>query len=71
MKPLRIEDDNDVVRFEVPVDLETVAWLMAISESCHAPPAVVIAAMLRNLREDDESAHYSAPPSRSGAATLN
>lgn len=61
------EAEEDVVYFNVPLDLETVAWLMAVCEGAHAPPAAVIASILRDIRADDEAAHdmattASAPP---------
>lgn len=53
------EDDEtgEVVEFTVPIDLETVAWLMELADSCHAPPSAIIASILRDVRLDDQTAH--------------
>lgn len=51
------EDEEDIVYFNVPLDLKTVAWLMAVCEGAHAPPAAVISSILRDIRIDDEASH--------------
>ena len=70
MKAAPEEDETDVVYFSVPLDLKTVAWLMDVCEGAHAPPMIVLAAMIRDLREDDEAAHDMAVE-RPQNATLN
>lgn len=61
--PRQIEqdDEGEFVTFPVAVDLATVVWLMEIADACHAPPAAVIASILRDVRMDDEVAHDLAP----------
>ncbi len=54
-------DENDVVWVSLPVDLETFAWLVRLSEECHALPESVGGALLRDIRQDDEAAHTAAP----------
>lgn len=62
-----LEDEEPKTVFDVALDDETVAWLIGVCEGCNAPPAVVIAAMLRDLRQDDEAAHdISKVPPRTG-----
>lgn len=51
------DDEEEFVEFPVRVDLKTVAWLMELADLQHAPPAAVIAALLRDIRQDDEVAH--------------
>lgn len=41
--------------FEVALDDVAVAWLLEVAQGCGIPPAQVIAAMLRDIREDDEA----------------
>lgn len=50
-------DEDEFVEFKVRIDLKTVAWLMDLAEVNHAPPAVVAASLLRDVRRDDEMAH--------------
>ena len=55
------EPDDEVVYFNVPLDLATVAWVCEVAEGCHASPAAVIASLLRDVRVDDQNAHLSDP----------
>lgn len=55
------DEEGEFVTFPVAVDLATVAWLMEIADACHAPPAAVIASLLRDIRQDDEVAHDLTP----------
>jgi hypothetical protein len=48
--------------FRAELDDETVAWLCELADVCHAQPAVIATSILRNVREDDQSAHGEAPP---------
>ena len=50
-------DDEETVEFKVRIDLKTVAWLMGLCELHRAPPATVIAAIVSDVREDDEFEH--------------
>lgn len=61
-------DDEDSVEFKVRLDLRTVDWLCRLADACHAPPAVVAAAVLRDVRQDDEVAHGENAPT---TMTLN
>lgn len=64
-------DETEIVRFDVPLDLETVAWLMAVCEGACAPPSAVLASMIKGIREDDEAAHDMATVARPQNAHLN
>ncbi len=50
-------DDEETVEFKVRIDLKTVAWLMGLCELHQAAPATVIAAIVSDVREDDEFEH--------------
>lgn len=63
------QDEDDVVYFSVPVDAATFAWLERIAEASHAPPALVIASIIQDVRADDERAEIDVPAP--GAVTLN
>lgn len=52
----RPDESDDYVEFKVRLDLETVAWLMEIADLNHAPPALVLASIIRDTREDDQAA---------------
>jgi hypothetical protein len=61
---MRIKDIRDALEtgFRVTLDDLTVARLMELADVCHAPPAVVIAAIVRDVLEDDARAHGEAEP---------
>lgn len=46
----------------IVLDDQTVAWVMEIADGSHQHPAVIIAAMLRDLRVDDQAAHMADIP---------
>lgn len=71
--PFPIEDDadEDVVEFGVPLDLKTVAWLMELADACHAPPACVLASLIKGVREDDEAMHTDATSTPAPSPQLN
>ncbi len=47
----------------VPVDDRTTAWLCELADMHHVEPQIVAAAILRDVREDDEDQHLPPPPS--------
>ena len=55
----RPQDSDDFVEFKVRLDLETVAWLMELADLNHAPPAVVLASIIRDTCEDDRAAEFA------------
>jgi hypothetical protein len=58
MSIIQVEDDDDHgATFRVTLDDVTVARLMEIADACHAPPTAVIAALVRDVLEDDALAH--------------
>lgn len=57
---IRLPDGSTVL--QVPVDDRTAAWLVEIADLHHAPVEVVAAAVLRDVREDDEDSHLPPPP---------
>ncbi len=66
------DPDEQVTVIEVPLDDPTFAWVIELAELCHADVRLVIASILRDIRADDEAAHfeglvdfYNARPSRS------
>lgn len=65
------DEDDEVVRFDVPIDMRTVAWLMELADLAHAPPALIIAAILRDVRQDDEQAHDGSQRTTEQPAHLN
>ncbi len=52
-----IVDDEESVEYRVRLDLKTVAWLMSLCEQHQAPPSAILAAVVRDVREDDEFEH--------------
>lgn len=60
----RAEEDGGTVFFRVPIDDATVARLMTVADEAHADPATIIAAIVRDVLEDDELTHAAAtePP---------
>lgn len=54
-------DDEPQTVFSVALDDPTVARLLELADACHAPPAVVIAALVRDVLEDDAMAHELEP----------
>lgn len=67
----RYDSDEQETVFRVPLDDATTAWLLEVAEACHAEPRRVIAAILRDVRLDDEAAHLFEPRARSDGAPLN
>ena len=53
----RGELEVEVVPLSLPLDRETVAWLLKISKGSDSAAAEIVADMLRAIREDDEDAH--------------
>lgn len=58
------DDDGEFVTFPVSLDLATVAWLMDLANACHCSPPAVLAALIADIRRDDEVAHDLAAPAR-------
>jgi hypothetical protein len=48
-------EDDDILL--VPVDPDTAAWLWQLAKATGAPPADLVASMIRDIRVDDETAH--------------
>lgn len=68
----RPDEDEDFVEFSVRLDLRTVAWLMELADLNHAPPALVLASIIRDTREDDEAAESGRiMPNASTTTALN
>ena len=53
--------DDGYVVFKVPVDAATMAWLCELAEDRGYPPALIAAAVLRDVREDDQRSHDVRP----------
>ena len=51
------DDSEDETVFYVPLDDESVARLMELSEATHTPPAMLIASITHDVLRDDEAAH--------------
>lgn len=47
----------EVVPLALPLDRDTVAWLLKMSKGDDSAAAEIVADMLRAIREDDEDAH--------------
>jgi hypothetical protein len=56
------DDDEEVfcTALRVLLDDVTIARLAEVAEGCHAPIAVVAAAIIRDVMDDDYSAHCDA-----------
>ena len=65
------DDEGQVTHLRIPLDDRTFAWLVELAESCHVEPALVAAAILRDVRLDDENEHLCEPAPRAGAVSLN
>jgi hypothetical protein len=67
----KIDIDDEITEFDgVGLDDLTVARLMALCESVGAPPRLVIAAIVRDVLEDDARNHAE-PPGVVRAGTNN
>jgi hypothetical protein len=64
------KDNPNVVWVTMPVDLETFAWLTARSQESRALPEVIAAAVLHDVRVDDEAMHVTTVPEDDSGATL-
>lgn len=53
------DDDESGTAFYVIFDDETMAMLVELSEACHAAPAHLVAAIVRDVLRDDQEAHGS------------
>lgn len=62
-------EDEDVVWFNIPLDHETVARLMHLSEICHGDPRQVAASLIHDVLKDDEQAHDPNPTVPASNAT--
>jgi hypothetical protein len=51
------EDDREPVALVLPLDRDTLAWLMAVSGGCDRRAAEIIAESMREIALDDEAAH--------------
>jgi len=51
------DQDDDVVYFRIPLDLQTVARLMEVSDISHADPVTVASSLLHDILAEDERAH--------------
>ena len=52
-----MRDAKEIIWVSVPLDHETAERLRHLSDICHAPETTVAASLLRDILEDDESAH--------------
>lgn len=50
-------DDVEIVPLALPLDRDTVSWLMRMTKGDDAQAAEIIASIVRQVREDDEGAH--------------
>jgi hypothetical protein len=70
-------DPDGYIVLRVPIDDATAAWLVEVADMSHLPPERIAAAVLRDVREDDQAAHLQEEmmPSRlavvGGTDTLN
>jgi hypothetical protein len=48
-------DEIEVIPLALPMDRDTVAWLLQLSNGDDAVAAELIASMIRSIREDDEA----------------
>jgi hypothetical protein len=74
MNRARYDRIRGVTYLRIPVDDATAAWLAEVAESCHGEMEMIAAAILRDVKDDDELAHLhelAPPPSRGGRASLN
>lgn len=55
--PPNDDEPEDQTVFYVPLDDESVARLMKLSEETHTPPALLIASITHDVLRDDEAAH--------------
>lgn len=60
------DDDDDVEYVPVPMTRDLRAWLVEVANGCHQNPAVVAAAVLRDVMADDvvEHGHADEPPTQ-------
>lgn len=67
------QDDEleDLVEFRIRLDDLTVARLMEVADNAHADPRVVVAAIIRDVLEDDARANYDGPFGPTPTHTLN
>jgi hypothetical protein len=61
--PRPTDDTENIVWISVPLDGETAARLLNLSDVCHAEPVSVAASLLHDILKDDEIAHTEPPPS--------
>lgn len=54
---IRQDIDEEISTFRVKLDDLTIARLMELADLCHAQPTSVIAAIVRDVLEDDARAH--------------
>lgn len=64
------KDDPDVVWVTMPLDVRTFAWLTARSQESRALPEQVAAAVLHDVRVDDEALHVTTVPEDDSGAVL-
>ena len=62
--------EDGVTYLKVPLDDATFAWLVELSEHCHVEPRLLVAAILRDVKNDDETAHLCEPAPSGGGVTL-
>lgn len=65
-----LKDENEVIWISIPLDSETAARLMNLSDECHAEPVSVAASLLHDLLKDDEESNLPAAIS-AGGVTFN
>ena len=65
------DGNEQVTHVRVPLDDATFAWVVELAESCHVEPRLVIAAILRDVRLDDETAHLCEQERGAGGVALN
>jgi hypothetical protein len=63
--------DDQVTFIQVPLDDATFAWVIELAELCHVEPRLVIAAILRDVRVDDQTEHMNEPRRSGGGIPLH
>lgn len=54
---MAIRDDDDLTYFRVGLEDDEVAMLCELAEACHAPPAAVMKAIIRDVLVDSIEEH--------------